>query len=170
MPNDAPVAEEPLLADDQSITSWVEARHQLEQADTYWLATVNRDCRPHVVPLLAVWSNGALHFVASEESHKARNLARNATCVITTRGEGLDLVIEGHATKVREEARLRRVAEAYAAKYDWQVNVRNAAFYAVRAASEPLRPYVGCAQKRRWRQGFDAAHRKAQQRAHSPVP
>jgi hypothetical protein len=42
---------------------------------------------------------------------------------------GLDLVVEGEAAKVDDEARLRRVAAAYQAKYDWQVIVRDGAFH-----------------------------------------
>lgn len=45
----------------------------------YWLATVRRDGRPHVVPVLAVFVDGALHFVASPGSRKAHNFAYDRT-------------------------------------------------------------------------------------------
>jgi hypothetical protein len=37
-------------------TSWDVAREQLETAEVYWLTTVRRDGRPHVTPLIAVWT------------------------------------------------------------------------------------------------------------------
>jgi hypothetical protein len=36
--------------------------------------------------------------------------------------------VEGKAAKVRDEAKMRRVADVYASKYDWHVTVRKAAF------------------------------------------
>jgi hypothetical protein len=65
MAEKAPAAEQPYLAKDTDPTPWVEARDRLADADTYWLATVRPDGLPHLVPLLAVWVDGALHFVAS---------------------------------------------------------------------------------------------------------
>lgn len=123
-----PVSAQPLGAD-ATATPWAQARRLLAAADTYWLMTTRPDGRPHAVPVLAVWVNDALAFVAGPSTRKARNLARDSRCVITTRGPSLDLVIEGEAAKVREEAKLRRVAEAYASKYEWPVTVRDGAFH-----------------------------------------
>src|SRR5207302_9784686 len=94
-----------------------------------WLATARPDGRPHVTPLIAVWLDGALYFSTGEGERKAQNLARNAHCAITTGcntlNEGLDLVVEGDAGRVSDEATLRRVAERYAAKYGWHYTVRD---------------------------------------------
>jgi|SRR5215204_2161831 len=78
MAEKAPAAEQPYLAGDTTSTPWAEARKRLADSDTYWLATVRQDWLPHLVPLLAVWVDDALHFVASPTSRKARNLARPA--------------------------------------------------------------------------------------------
>ncbi|MDQ3924105.1 MAG: pyridoxamine 5'-phosphate oxidase family protein [Actinomycetota bacterium] len=86
-------------------------RGRLADADLYWLATVRPDGLPHLVPILAVWVDGALHFVASPTFRKARNLARDALCVIMARKDVLDLVVEGTTAKVNDETRLHRVAE-----------------------------------------------------------
>src|SRR5687767_13446329 len=114
-------------------TPWAEARTHLEQAEIYWLSTVRPDGRPHVTPLLALWLDGTLYFCTGESERKARNLALNAHCVITTGcnalHEGLDLVIEGEAVRVSDEARLHRVADAYESKYgsDWRFAVDDGA-------------------------------------------
>ena len=100
---------------------WAQAGACLAQAPTYWLATARPGGRPHLVPVLGVWVDGAPHFVANPSSRKARNLAANARCVIAVSGDGLDVVIEGEATQMHDQPTLRRVAEAYASKYDWHV-------------------------------------------------
>src|SRR5689334_1341780 len=83
-------------SDDATATAWTEARGRLEEADVYWLSTVHPEGRPHVTPLVAVWLDDALYFCTGSGERKAKNLAHNAHCVITTGcntlSEGLDLV------------------------------------------------------------------------------
>jgi nitroimidazol reductase NimA-like FMN-containing flavoprotein (pyridoxamine 5'-phosphate oxidase superfamily) len=111
----------------------MEARGCLETAEVYWLATVRPDGRPHVTPLLSVWLEGALYFSMGPSERKARNLARSAHCVLmtvcNTLYEGLDLVVEGDAAHVSDEAILQRVAALYAAKYDWHFTVHDGALF-----------------------------------------
>ncbi|QPP08511.1 pyridoxamine 5'-phosphate oxidase family protein [Streptomyces bathyalis] len=114
---------------------WDTARDGLARAGTYWLTTVRPDGRPHVTPLIAVWYDGALHFCTGEEERKFRNLAANSHCVLTTGNsaldEGLDLVLEGDAVAVRDDERLRRLADAWVEKYgeDWRFEARDGAFH-----------------------------------------
>lgn len=85
------------------------------------LAVVSPAGRTHVTPLLGVWLDSALYFCTGPAERKARNLAQNPNCVLTTGrntlDNGLDLVIEGEAAKVSDEAELRDVAEAFESKY-----------------------------------------------------
>ena len=125
-------------SEDAPPTPWAERRKHLEKAEVYWLATVRPDGRPHVTPLIAVWLEGALYFCTGENERKAKNLMSNTNCILTTgcntlNAEGLDLVIEGEAVRVRDEAKLQRVAQAYEAKYgsDWHFSVRDGAFKGV---------------------------------------
>jgi nitroimidazol reductase NimA-like FMN-containing flavoprotein (pyridoxamine 5'-phosphate oxidase superfamily) len=126
--------------DDATPTQWAEARGRLEEAELYWLVTVRPDGRPHVTPLLSVWLDEALYFSTGESKRKAQNLARNSHCVLMTGcnalDEGLDLVVEGEARLVSDEARLRRVANGFSSKYvpregakPWQFAVREGVFY-----------------------------------------
>ena len=82
-----------------------------------------------------------MHFVASPTFRKARNLARDAHCIITARKDVLDLVVEGTAAKVSDETRLHRVAEVYWAKYGCPVTVLDGAFYADGAPMAGPPPY-----------------------------
>jgi nitroimidazol reductase NimA-like FMN-containing flavoprotein (pyridoxamine 5'-phosphate oxidase superfamily) len=116
-------------------TPWRDAVAHLERAAVFWLSTVRPEGRPHVTPLLAVWVDGALYFCTGADERKARNLAGNARCVLTTGTNtmnegGLDMIVEGEAVQVSDEGRLRRVADAYEAKYgsDWRFDVRDGAF------------------------------------------
>jgi general stress protein 26 len=91
-------------------------------ADTFWLATVRPDGRPHVTPLIAVWHGDAIWFTTSPDERKAKNLAENSSCALTTGRsdlvEGaLDVVLEGVAEQVTDEDELQPIAEAFAAKY-----------------------------------------------------
>jgi nitroimidazol reductase NimA-like FMN-containing flavoprotein (pyridoxamine 5'-phosphate oxidase superfamily) len=137
-----PVAAQPFsAADARPLPTWAEARRGLAEAEWYWLATVRPDGRPHVMPVLAVWLEGALHFSTGATSRKGKNLARDAHCVITAGRDPLHLVVEGEAAKVSDEARLHRVTEAYASKYGWQVTVRDGTFYGDGAPTAGPPPY-----------------------------
>jgi hypothetical protein len=93
------------------------------------------------MPLLAVWLDGKLHFVAAPSSRKAQNLARSARCVMTVNAEAIDIVVEGTARKVRDDGRLRHVADLYESKYGWRVTVRDGAFYGDGAPTAGPPPY-----------------------------
>ena len=121
-------------SDDATATDWSEAQEQLREAEMFWVSTVRPDGRPHVTPLIAVWLDDALYFSTGPDEQKAKNLARNRHCLLTTGrnviGEGLDVVVEGEAVQVSDDAKLQRIADAYVAKYgeDWRYAVRDGVF------------------------------------------
>lgn len=129
MPGQRPAITLSLSTNGATAAPWEEARRRLEQAELYFLGTVHPDGRPHMRPVLAVWADGALHFAAGPASRKARNVAHDTRCSITTDCEGAHLVLEGRATKVTDEAGLRSIADMYASKYKWPVTVRDGAFH-----------------------------------------
>ena len=81
------------------------------------------------MPLLAVVVDGALHFSTGAGTRKAKNLAASPHCVVGVGAPGLDLVVEGTASRITDEQRLARVAAAYDVKYGWRVTVRDGAFH-----------------------------------------
>ncbi len=115
-------------------TEWAEAVDLLTGAEIFWIATVRRGGHPHVTPLMAVWDDGALHFCTGPEEQKAKNLAADAHCALTTGcnkyGEGLDIVVEGDAVRVTDHATLARLALLWESKYgaEWHFEPRNGAF------------------------------------------
>jgi PPOX class probable F420-dependent enzyme len=116
-------------------TPWTKARRILEKAGVFWVSTVRPDGRPHVTPLVAVWLDGSLYFSTGPREVKAKNLARNPRCILTTGcnafRKGLDVVVEGKAAHVTDEPLLRRLAALWARKYDnaWNYEVRDGAFH-----------------------------------------
>jgi Pyridoxamine 5'-phosphate oxidase len=96
---------------------------------THWLSTASSDGTPHLMPVGAFWFDDAFYFTSGPNTRKSRNLARNAHCVMTLAGKGLDLVIKGEATRVTEDAILKRVADLAVAG-GWPATVRDGAFYA----------------------------------------
>lgn len=118
---------DPRYSDPNAVaTQWTEALRLIEAADLFWISTVRADGRPHVTPLVAVWLDGALHFSTGADEQKCVNLRANPHVILTTGcstwDEGIDLVVEGDAVRVTGQARLRRLARAWAAKWDgrWQ--------------------------------------------------
>src|SRR5919108_1520599 len=111
---------------------WSEVRQVLEKAEMFWLSTVRRDGRPHVVPLPAMWLDGALHFCTGPQEQKARNLAANPRCVLTTGTDrfmsGLDVVVEGQANRVTNDDLLTRLAAMWQDKLGWHYEVVDGAF------------------------------------------
>jgi hypothetical protein len=121
---------------DATPTPWEVGREQVAGADTFWISTVRPDGRPHVTPLIAVWHDEAIWFTTGPEERKARNLSHNAACILTTgRSDlsdgGLDVVLEGAAEQVTDDADLQPVADAFATKYGtdiWHFVVRDGGF------------------------------------------
>ncbi len=116
-------------------SSWDETRRVLEQAQLSWICTVRADGRPHLTPLVAVWLDGALHFSTGAGEQKGANLRANPHVLLLTGcgrwDEGLDVVAEGDAVQVTDEALLTRLAQAWAKKWDgqWHFDVRHGSFW-----------------------------------------
>ncbi len=133
-PNMEPIAERNLDGYGAPLIPWTKVRERLDQGlsqgpgsggpdrHTCWLATVNPDGTPHVMPLGALWVDGAFYFNAGAATRKAKNLARDPHCVIAVATHDFDLVVEGKAARVTDQARVRRIAEAYKAQ-GWEATV-----------------------------------------------
>jgi nitroimidazol reductase NimA-like FMN-containing flavoprotein (pyridoxamine 5'-phosphate oxidase superfamily) len=115
-------------------TAWADAVGALEKAELYWITTVRADGRPHVTPLIGVVADGVVHFCTGLEEQKGRNLEHDNRVALTTGNntwaEGLDIVVEGEAVRVSDEARLRQLADAWEAKYgsEWHWEVADGMF------------------------------------------
>jgi general stress protein 26 len=119
---------------DALATEWGVTQAELAAAELFWITTVRSDGRPHVTPLVAVWVDDALYFCTGEAEQKAINLQHNQHVILTTGSPrwdgGLDVVVEGPAERITDEAALARLAQAWTTKWDgrWDYEVREGAF------------------------------------------
>jgi general stress protein 26 len=117
---------------DATARPWSEVVEVLTTSEMFWLSTVRRDGRPHVTPLPAVWLDGSLHFCAGAAEQKVKNLESDPRCVLTTGTNqlksGLDVVVEGTAIRVTDQAQLHRLAAIWASKLDWPYEVGDGEF------------------------------------------
>ena len=95
-------------------TPWETTLQVLKAAELSWITTVRRDGRPHVSPLVTVWFDGALWFCTGAAEQKAVNLHVNRHVVVTTGcntwDQGLDVVVEGEATREIDDDILAQLA------------------------------------------------------------
>jgi hypothetical protein len=142
----APRNEQSLVDDQTGTTPWALARERLvnpEPERTSWLATVQPDGRPHLMPIIAFWIEGAFHFVVRERTRKGRNLAADDRCVIaigSTTLPSLDVVVEGRAEPLTDEAAVRRIAEVLSGN-GWPLEARGGQVYGPHAPTAGSPPY-----------------------------
>jgi general stress protein 26 len=96
---------------------WSWAEKQLSSSRNFWLATRWPDGRPHIMPLWAVWYQGALWFSSSKKSRKAQNLAADPRCVLTSEDPMNPVVVEGMAELLTDRRDLETLLREENAKY-----------------------------------------------------
>jgi hypothetical protein len=143
----APVSESPMVDGRAETTSWEAAVERLEDpapGQNHWLATVRPDGAPHLMPIIAFWIEGAFHFLVGPETRKARNLAADERCVIGTANltmPSMDLIVEGRARRVTDEATVQRLAEAFGGE-GWPLEARGADVYGPHGPTAGPPPYA----------------------------
>jgi len=96
---------------------------------TTWLTTINPDGSPHVMPLGVGSVNGSWYFSSGPGTRKSRNLARDPRCVVSVATHPFDLVVEGTAERVTDQAELQAVADRYVVE-GWPASVADGALTA----------------------------------------
>jgi hypothetical protein len=143
----APKRAQSLIADGDETTSWAIAQARLvnpEQPRTCWLATTRPDGRPHLMPVIGIWMDGAMHVVAGEGTQKARNIAGDDRCVIamgSTTLPSLDIVIEGRAEPITDAAAVRHVTE-FLNENNWPLEARGDKVYGPHGPTAGPPPYT----------------------------
>jgi len=109
-------------------------RKALASAELYWLTTVRADGRPHVTPLVGVWIDDSFVFCTGSDEQKTRNLEKGDAVAVTTGAntwnDGVDVVVEGRAERVKGLNVLTDLADAYRDKYgdDWDYDADDEVF------------------------------------------
>ena len=142
-----PSGERSMVQDGSKTTAWEMARERLanpEDPRTSWLATTGPDGRPHLMPVIAFWIDGALHIVAGEGTRKARDLAADGRCVVgmsSTTLPSIDLVVEGRADPLTDGDGVRRVADVLI-EGGWPLEVKADKVYGPNAPTAGPPPYT----------------------------
>ena len=125
---------------------WDEVQRMLSEAQLYWIVTVRSDARPHTVPLVGVWHEGAFAFCTGPDEQKHCNLESNPHVAVITGStgaggwdSGLEVVVEGTAVRVLDDEPLQALADAWHAKYgeDWVFEVQAREFVQVSDSGAP---------------------------------
>jgi general stress protein 26 len=126
--------------DSATAPEWSDIDRRLTEAPLYWIVTVRREGRPHAVPLVGVWRDGAFYFCTGDGEQKMRNLEHDPHVVVTAGplgadgwSNGKDIAVEGVASRVEDMALLAELAEEWRTKYDgdWDYEVRNGRFFEI---------------------------------------
>ena len=114
-----------LLGPDEGtgLLPWQWAEERLTSSRNYWVVSHWPDGRPHAMPVWGLWHEGAFWFSSSKGSRKARNLAADPRCVVTTEDAADPVIIEGSAELVTEPEALATMLALENAKYDTNYSI-----------------------------------------------
>jgi len=122
-----------LPAHTKGLLPWKYADDRLAKSRNYYLATSRPDGTPHVMPIWGIWVDSVFYFSTGRESRKARNLAANAHCVVSTDRAEAAAILEGTAEQVRDAGLLKKLDAPYFKKYKpWHLDPKMGPIFAVR--------------------------------------
>ena len=115
----------------KGLLAWSWAEQRLKKSHNYWISTVRPDGTPHTMIVWGLWLDRQFYFSTGAESRKARNLAANPNCVISTELADEAVIVEGTAQPAREPSFLKRFARLYQEKSGWDMSNSVEPVYAV---------------------------------------
>jgi hypothetical protein len=110
---------------------WSVAVERLVASHDFWLATVWPNGQPHVMPVWGAWFDDHLWFSTDQTSRKARNLATEPRCTVTTYSALEPVVLDGVAALVGDRSDVVRFTEVIRLKYaaEWLEDVYTVDFF-----------------------------------------
>jgi nitroimidazol reductase NimA-like FMN-containing flavoprotein (pyridoxamine 5'-phosphate oxidase superfamily) len=102
---------------------WSWAVERLTSSHDYWVASVDADGKPAVMPVWGAWIDDAVWVSSSPGSRRARNLSRDPRCTVTTDNALEPVVVEGTAERIVERAAVETFTAAINPKYNEQIPV-----------------------------------------------
>lgn len=97
------------------ILSWGWAEARLQASRNYWVSSTKPDGAPHAMPVSLDRRRRRVQHVA--DSRKGRNLARDPRAVLHAESGDEVVILEVEVEEIRLD---RRIADLYAAKYDYR--------------------------------------------------
>ena len=105
----------------KGLLAWSWAEQRLKKSHNYWITTVKPDGSPHSMVVWGLWQDGRLLFSTGSKSTKARNLARNKNCVVSTEHAHEAVIVEGVA-EIADVAARRKFLPVYEKKYKFDMS------------------------------------------------
>jgi hypothetical protein len=107
----------------KGLLPWSWAEHRLKKSHNYWITTVTpgKPPKPHTMVVWALWQDGRVLFSTGSTSRKARNLAQNKNCIISTEHAHEAIIVEGIA-EIADLATRRKFLPAYQKKYKFDMS------------------------------------------------
>src|SRR5438445_6307076 len=94
----------------KGLLAWSWAEQRLKKSHNYWITTVKPDGSPHTMVVWGLWIDGQFLFSTGSKSRKARNLAKNPNCVVSTEDAHEAVIVEGTARVADVPTRRRLLA------------------------------------------------------------
>jgi hypothetical protein len=101
----------------KGMLEWSDINQRIEAAQTYWLATVTPEGRPHTIPIWGVWLDNHFTFGSGPSTRHMRNLKHNTAAAVHLESGTDAVIIEGDVVLIRDPGFIRRSAEAGKEKY-----------------------------------------------------
>lgn len=125
----------------KGLLPWKWAEQRLRKSHNYWITTVKPDGSPHVMVVWGLWLDGAFLFSTGRQSRKARNLAQNPRCVVSTEAAEEAVIVEGVAEIV--DVAVRKVfLKKYTPKYDFDMSTMEKDILAMEEPVFAVKPHV----------------------------
>ena len=130
----------------KGVLPWSWAERRLKKSHNYWITTVKQDTAkqqpsPHTMVVWGLWQDGRFLFSTGSKSRKARNLARNANCVVGTEHAHEAVIVEGVA-EIADVAARRKMLPAYEKKYKFDMSSMKDDILSMKEPVYAVRPRV----------------------------
>jgi hypothetical protein len=125
----------------KGLLSWSWAELRLKKSHNYWITTVKPDCSPHTMVVWGLWQDGRFLFSTGGKSQKARNLTRNANCVVCTELANEAVIVQGIA-EVADVAARRKFLSQYERKYKFDMSSMKDDILSMKEPVFAVRPQV----------------------------
>ena len=125
----------------KGLLPWSWAEQRLKKSHNYWITTVKTDCAPHSMVVWGLWQDGRFLFSTGSKSRKARNLAQNPNCVVSTELANEAVIVEGVA-EIADVAARRKLLPKYERKYKFDMGAMKDDILSMKEPVFAVRPRV----------------------------
>ncbi|MFY9683925.1 MAG: pyridoxamine 5'-phosphate oxidase family protein [Candidatus Sulfotelmatobacter sp.] len=135
----------------KGLLPWTWAEQRLKKSHNYWITTVKpsssshnatpQNVAPHTMVVWGLWQDGRFLFSTGSQSRKARNLAQNTNCIVSTEHAHEAVIIEGTAEIADVHAR-RKFLPKYERKYKFDMSKMKPDILSMKEPIFAVRPRV----------------------------